>query len=735
VVKKTSDESALPLDHSGADRSQSGRSGAAQAATARDESEESAAVRPEAEQASAAAPMADFTTIVSETRTDLDVSDVVLADSELPPSVSDVVLAPSATGHAPSFRMPAPPVNPRAAPPVDAPTIELERDKKPPGPNEGPAALLPGAKVDDFEVVRMLGKGAFGHVYLARQITLDRLVALKISANRGSEGRTMARLEHQHIVQVFSEKVDVVFNQRLLCMQLVPGVGLEKLISHLHSKEARTARQSQEWTGEELIGFIDKSESLPTALDPAALHDREALGDMDAVEATAWFGGRLAEALDFAHRNGVLHRDIKPANILVNPYGRPMLADFNISSQPVGSEQGEDLFGGTFAYMSPEHLDAFNPGDSTGHDAVTSRSDIYSLGLVLHQMLQGRIFFSAFRRKGSMVDTLREMANERKQEAPVCRPGLPSAHMTLERSIGRCLEPKPEDRFASGADLAAQLDGCRRLRESERQLPSVSTMFRPLLRRPFLWIIILVVLPQLVASVINIAYNLTQIVAVLNKDQQKEFFQLLNLYNAIVYPVLITAFVLAVRPVWKCWNALSRAERVPEGEVKAARLRALRLPRWIAVLVAIGWFPGGFLFPLGIALRTPPLDAHITWHFVASFCLSGMIAMAYSISGVEFIVLRGLYPGLWRDVHNYTATVREELTPVHNQLNRIEWLAGSIPLVAAISMNLLGNAGNIVAFRWLVTSLILLGIVGIHVTSAITRYLSGLIVTYTKPKG
>jgi serine/threonine protein kinase len=657
-----------------------------------------------------------------------------LAESESPPSVSDVVLAPSATGHAPSFRMPAPPVAPRITPPAEAPTIELDRDKKPPGPNEGPAPLLPGAKVDDFEVVRVLGKGAFGQVYLARQISLDRLVALKISANRGSEGRTMARLEHQHIVQVFSEKVDAVFNQRLLCMQLVPGVGLEKLISHLHSKEARAARQSQEWTGEELIGFIDKSESLPTALDPAALHDREALGDMDAVEATAWFGGRLAEALDFAHRHGVLHRDIKPANILVNPYGRPMLADFNISSQPVGSEPGgEDMFGGTFAYMSPEHLDAFNPGDSTGHDAVTSKSDIYSLGLVLHQMLQGRIFFSAFRRKGSMVDTLREMSSERKQEAPVCRPGLPGAHMTLERSIGRCLEPKPDDRFASGADLAAQLDGCRRLRESERQLPNVSTMFRPLLRRPFLWIIILVVLPQLVASAINIAYNLTQIVAVLNKDQQNEFFHLLNLYNAIVYPVLITAFVLAVRPVWKCWNALSRAEPVPESEVKAARLRALRLPRWIAVLVAIGWFPGGFLFPLGIALRTPPLDSHIIWHFVASFCLSGMIAMAYSICGVEFVVLRGLYPGLWRDVHNYTATVREELTPVHNQLNRIERLAVLIPLVAAISMNLLGDTGNGV-FRWLVTGLIVLGIFGMLITSAITRYLAGLIVTYTKPK-
>src|SRR5262245_10509551 len=125
-----------------------------------------------------------------------------------PDDVSDVVLAESETGKAPTFRAPAPP------PPAAG---------KPGTPHGKPMALLPGAKVDDFEIVRMLGRGAFGHVYLARQMSLDRLVALKISANRGSEGRTMARLEHQHIVQVFSEKVEREFYQRLLCMQLVPG--------------------------------------------------------------------------------------------------------------------------------------------------------------------------------------------------------------------------------------------------------------------------------------------------------------------------------------------------------------------------------------------------------------------------------------------------------------------------------------------------------------------------------
>jgi serine/threonine protein kinase len=283
--------------------------------------------------------------------------------------VSDVVLADDTTGAAPSFPAPSPsPASPRD---LDE-TQKLPEAMKPTPPrNRAPMAMLPGAKVDDFEIVKMLGRGAFGHVYLARQISLDRQVALKVSANRGSEGRTMARLEHQHIVQVYSENVETDFNQRLLCMQLVPGIGLEKLIAALHvtagGMSAESAATSDAgWNGVGVLAIIDRSASLPSALDTSALHDREALGRMDSVEATAWFGARLAEALDFAHRHGVLHRDIKPANILVNPYGRPMLADFNISSQPVGSEtSGEEMFGGTFAYMAPEHLDAFNPGDDT----------------------------------------------------------------------------------------------------------------------------------------------------------------------------------------------------------------------------------------------------------------------------------------------------------------------------------------------------------------------------------
>jgi serine/threonine protein kinase len=664
-------------------------------------------------------------------------------------AISDVVLAESETGAAPTFRMPAPP-------PVPAATGKRSAI------GDKPMALLPGAKVDDFEIVKLLGRGAFGHVYLARQISLDRQVALKISANRGSEGRTMARLEHQHIVQVFAEKVDPDFDQRLLCMQLVPGIGLDKLILLLHFGVANPSNVPREWTGAELLATIDRGVLLPAALDPSALHDREALSRMDDVEATAWFGGRLAEALDFAHRHGVLHRDIKPANILVNPYGRPMLADFNISSQPVGSEPGgEELFGGTFVYMSPEHLDAFNPSHPAGHDAVTARSDMYSLGLVLQQLLEGRMQFATPERKTNVAETLQTMSLDRRRGQPACRAGLPGARKTLERTIGRCLEPEPKDRFSSGAELAEQLDGCRQLRHAERQLPRLPKAFSRVFHRPFFWLVLLVLLPQIAGSVVNIVYNMTQIVKIsddttrhleqvppgqqrvvnmpdsarptpqLSSDQRERFEQLVIAYNAIVYPLAVVLFVRAVYPIWRCWNALSGTEALTDGEVEAARGQALRLPWWVAVLTALGWFPGGLLFPLVIHLVESPVPFKIWAHFVASFWISGLIALAYSLCGVEFIVLRVLYPGMWRNVRGFTDVARRELAPITKQLGHVQLLAGSIPLVAAVVMLGLGDTTN---FRLLVTGLILLGMAGFHVASVVTRELTQVVVTLTGAK-
>ena len=131
---------------------------------------------------------------------------------------------------------------------------------------------------------------------------------------------------------------------------------------------------------------------------------------------------------------------------------------------------------------------------------------------------------------------------------------------------------------------------------------------------------------------------------------------------------------------------------------------------------------------------TTGLETALVLHFVASFVISGMIALAYSLCGVEFVVLRGLYPGLWRGARHFTLVARTELAPVQRHLYWIEVLAGSIPLVAAMLVLMLGSVPT-PTFRWLVAALIFLGFIGSRVTSAITRHLSRVVVALTKRKG
>src|SRR5947209_8901377 len=159
------------------------------------------------------------------------------------------------TGTAPPFRAPLHPVRPGLLTGMPA----------------------PGECLGDFELLSVLGTGSFAQVFLARQVSLNRLVALKVSANDRQEGLTMARLEHDHVVQVFSEGVDRVRNLRLLCMQLVPGTTLERIIRAL----ARRDRCS--WDGRALLEAIDAFSTHPASLDPAALRDREFLAGCDFV--------------------------------------------------------------------------------------------------------------------------------------------------------------------------------------------------------------------------------------------------------------------------------------------------------------------------------------------------------------------------------------------------------------------------------------------------------------------
>jgi serine/threonine protein kinase len=575
-------------------------------------------------------------------------------------------------------------------------------------PALAPGLLEPGQRFDDFELLRLLGEGAFAKVYLARQISLDRYVALKVSANRGSEARTLASLEHDHIVQVFLEVVDQPRDLRLLCMQYVPGTTLERVIHRLSQQDRST------WSGKALLEAIDALSSLPAAFDPAALRDREWLQERDFVEAACWIGARLAEALAYAHRQGVLHRDIKPANILINPYGRPLLADFNIArdAHRMHGAAGE-IFGGTLVFMAPEHLDAVNHHDPTPREAVDQRSDVYALGVVLFELLTGRLPFADVPVAGRLGETLRRMAAERRAGAPSPRQASPGVPEALDRVIRRCLEPAPERRYQTAAQLGRALEGCGALRHIDRELPAPGPLTRAVLRQPFFWLAVLALLPHVIGSLVNISYNRVQIVGDLTPPQQATFAYLVLGYNLLVYPVCLWILFRQVAPAFRAQRQLIRTGAGDDAQLATIRRQVLSWPRWVIGVSCLGWLPGGLLFPLGIDLMNGPVAGAVFGHFLVSFVISGLIAVTYSYFGVQFVVLRVLYPQLWVDAHDLPKQVPHELRVSDSRSWLFQLLAGSIPLAAAVLMVVGGpEVAGAPMFRLLVTALILLGMAG-----------------------
>ncbi len=617
---------------------------------------------------------------------------------------SDVELAAEDTLAAPSFPQP------------------LQDKRLSSAPRE--LSLEPGDELGDFEVLEVLGRGAFGVVYLARQMSLDRRVALKVAANEGSEGRTMARLEHDHIVQVFSEDVDATGCFRLLCMQLVPGSSLDAVIRDLH----REANQQQDagphhWSGADYLASVDEATCVSDTFDPSALRDRELIASGCEVEVSAWVGARLAEAINFAHANGVLHRDIKPANVLIDQYGRPMLADFNIAFRAAtGSGEGDrdSSFGGTLAFMAPEHLEAFDPrGEATAAD-VDERSDIYSLAIVIYQLLCGDSPFEDPRRDVSRTRYVGLLAKWRREAPAPIEAGPPSARKVLQHTLAKSLASEKEARYQTGEQFAAALDGCQSLADVERQTPATGLFASAVLRRPLLWAMLLIFLPQVLGSVVNISYNKYQIVGLLTEAQQTLFVQLVTWYNALVYPAAFATLVYFFRPVFQQWKALEGNARLDARQVDAVRRASLRLPIWVLIAAAVGWLPGGLIFPTLLHWIEGPIDSHVFSHFVTSFAFSGLLAVAYSFAGMQYVVLRVLYPRLWTDATDFWTTARKELAGTGWRLLFIEFTALLIPFLAMMLFALVTREGGAIPLSSLIFSVALAGLAGFPIVRVAT---------------
>jgi hypothetical protein len=147
------------------------------------------------------------------------------------------------------------------------------------------------------------------------------------------------------------------------------------------------------------------------------------------------------------------------------------------------------------------------------------------------------------------------------------------------------------------------------------------------------------------------------------------------------------------------------------------------MPLWVAGLTAAGWLPGGVLFPAIIAARTGPLSLQVWMHFIASFTLSGLIALAYSLCGSQYVIQRAMYPRMWDDVRQFSAVARRELAATASRINPwIQRLAILIPSFAAVILLFLMDEGPVM--KTMVASLILLGALGSQLASRVSRRLS-----------
>jgi hypothetical protein len=192
------------------------------------------------------------------------------------------------------------------------------------------------------------------------------------------------------------------------------------------------------------------------------------------IQAAAWIVAQLAEGLHHAHQRGILHRDIKPSNVLLSAEGQPLLLDFNLAHD----ERADPLqatLGGTVAYMAPEHLRALL--DPQLAETVDCRSEVYSLGMVLSEIITGR---SPFEQRGSysvLPVEIEAMAAERSHVTPSLRQLRPEVPWSLESIACTCLSPDPARRYQQAEHLA---DDLRRFLEDRplRHAPEPSRVER-----------------------------------------------------------------------------------------------------------------------------------------------------------------------------------------------------------------------------------------------------------------
>jgi serine/threonine protein kinase len=293
-------------------------------------------------------------------------------------------------------------------------------------------------KFGRYNIVSRLGKGSMGEVFLAHDPHIDRKVALKVLkkdhltskaiVNRFiKEAKAIGRLSHPGIVGVYDVGKD--HGTIFIAMEFLEGRPLNEAIC------------TQKFEAAQIVDICRQ----------------------------------VADALDYAHQRGIVHRDIKPSNLILTEKGQVKLTDFGIAhfedaSMTLKTRSGDIL--GTPAYMSPEQI---------GGKAVDNRSDLYSLGVILYELLVGRRPFA-----GKNLASLFKAITDNKATPPIkANPSVPKG---LNSVILKSMEKDPDRRFQSGAEMVSALNRQRRDAKGD-SIPLVGKLFSS----PLGWIAVVLI--------------------------------------------------------------------------------------------------------------------------------------------------------------------------------------------------------------------------------------------------
>lgn len=534
----------------------------------------------------------------------------------------------------------------------------------------------PGATVDDFDLLLPLGKGAFARVFLARQRSMSRMVAVKISHDRGAEPQTLAQLDHDHIVRVFDQRQITDQRLKLMYMQYVPGGTLLGVLRILR----RTPPERR--NGTVLLEAVDTATTAGGILEPQRSPARAELEQLSWPETVAWIGARLATALDYANRRGVLHRDIKPANVLLTADGQPKLADFNISfSRHLPGASPVAYFGGSLPYMSPEQLAAIHPDRATSPADLDTRSDLYALGVVLWELLTGTIPFDDEPGCGESGESLQAMIDRRntgiaaryQDQLPADTPAV------LRHALLSCLAPDPADRHASGAELAHRLELSQDRTARDLVDPPTHSLRARLRMRPMPVVTLSSIFGQLLAGLYMGAHNIRLVRGQLGPDAAETMTRLGLVVAVIAYPLGIAGLLYWCRQVFLVPDGLRRGRTFDETTLAKARADTLACGDRIAVVAVVGWLVAGAIFLLRLH-GFGPIPPGLLTDLIASHAVAAAVAVVYTYFPVTFFVLRWYYPGLVAAGHTCPA----ETARLHRLVRRSRvylGVAASVPLV------------------------------------------------------